>query len=91
MVAPGLEKFENLVDKVHRSVAICESLRHEKEQLEGNLEKVKLDLAAEKADNENLKSQIEFLLKEREAMKLKVEGILDAITMLELEADSAKK
>lgn len=91
MAAPGLEKFENLLDKIHRSVAICESLRHDKEQLESNLEKLKLDLAAEKTDNQTLKSQIEFLLQEREAMKLKVEGILDAITMLELEADSVKK
>lgn len=91
MAAPGLEKFENLLDKIHRSVAICNSLRHEKEQLEGDLQKLTLDLAAEKTDNEKLKSQIEFLLEEREAMKLKVEGILDAITMLELEADSAKK
>lgn len=91
MAAPGLEKFENLLDKVHRSVAICNSLRHEKEQLEEDLEKVTLDLVAEKMDNKKLKSQIEFLLQEREAMKLKVEGILDAITMLELEAESAKK
>ncbi|HEX9000555.1 MAG TPA: hypothetical protein VGB07_11690 [Blastocatellia bacterium] len=91
MAAPGLEKFENLLDKIHRSVAICNSLRHEKEQLEGDLQKLTLDLAAEKTDNEKLKSQIEFLLEEREAMKLKVEGILDAITMLELEADSVKK
>ena len=91
MAAPGLEKFENLLDKIHRSVAICNSLRHEKEQLEGDLQKLKLDLAEEKTENEKLKSQIEFLLEEREAMKLKVEGILDAITMLELEADSVKK
>lgn len=91
MTASGLEKFGHVVDKLHRSVAICESLRREKEHLEGDVEKLKLDLATEREEKENLKAQIEFLLKDREAMKLKVEAILDAITMLELEADSAKK
>ena len=91
MTASGLEKFAHVVDKLHRSVAICESLRHDKEQLAGELERAKLRLEAEKADNELLKAQVEFLLKERESMKLRVEGILDAITMLELEAESAKK
>lgn len=91
MTASGLEKFAHVVDKLHRSVVICESLRHEKEQLAGELAQAKRSLEAERADKEMLKSQIEFLLKERESMKLRVEGILDAITMLELEAESAKK
>ncbi len=91
MTASGLEKFAHVVDKLHRSVAICDSLRHEREKLAGELERTKLSLEAERADKEMLKSQIEFLLRERESMKLRVEGILDAITMLELEAESAKK
>lgn len=91
MTSSGLEKFAHVVDKLHRSVAICESLRQEKEHLESDLEKLKLDLAAEQAEKLKLNSLIESLLQEREAMKLRVEGILDAITMLELEADSIKK
>jgi hypothetical protein len=91
MTSSGLEKFAHVVDKLHRSVAICESLRQEKEHLENDLKKLKLDLSAEHVEKERLNSLIESLLQEREAMKLKVEGILDAITMLELEADSIKK
>lgn len=91
MTSSGLEKFAHVVDKLHRSVAICESLRQEKEHLESDLEKLKLDLAAEQAEKLKLNSLIESLLQEREALKLRVEGILDAITMLELEADSIKK
>ena len=40
-----MEKFAHLVDKLHRSVALCESLRQEKSQLEAGLQEVRLELA----------------------------------------------
>ena len=90
-MASGMEKFAHLVDKLHRSVALCESLRQEKSHLEAGLSEVQLKLASEKTEKEKLLSQIEAMLKDREAIRLKVENMMDTITMLELEADSAKK
>lgn len=87
----GLEKFSHLVDKLHRSVALCEALKQEKDRLDAGLQQAQSELAAENEEKEKLKAQIEFLLKDRDAMKLRVEAMLDAIAMLELEADSAKK
>ncbi len=91
ITASGMEKFAHLVDKLHRSVALCESLRQEKSRLEAGLREVQLELAAEKTEKERLLSQTEALLKDREAIRLKVENMMDTITMLELEADSVKK
>ena len=91
MTASGMEKFAHLVDKIHRSAALCESLRQEKARLEDEMKKVQLDLAAEAAEKERLRSQVEALLKDRELVRLKVETMMDTITMLEIEADSAKR
>ena len=42
-------------------------------------------------NKERLESQVERLLTERDAIKLKVEGMLDAIAMLDMEAVEALK
>ena len=91
MTLYGLEKFSHLEDKIHRAVELCRSLRQEKDQLESELEKAKQALVAEAAEKEQLRARIEFLMLDRDSMKLRVEAILHAIAILELEADSAKK
>jgi FtsZ-binding cell division protein ZapB len=87
----GLEKFSNLEDKIHRAVELCKVLRQEKENLEGELEKLRKEIAALREDNTDLERQAERLLRDRESMQLKVEAMLDAIAMLEMEAESVKK
>ncbi|MBP6824451.1 MAG: hypothetical protein KA368_23095 [Acidobacteria bacterium] len=91
MTLSGLEKFSHLEDKIHRAAELCRKLKAEKEQLEAELEKASQRLADEAVEKEQLRTQIEFLMTDRDSMKLKIEAMLDAITMLELEADSAKK
>lgn len=87
----GLEKYSHLEDKIHRAIELCKSLRQEKAQLEAELERVRRDVIAEQEDKVRLRAQLALLLEDRDGMRLKVEAILDAITMLELEADSTKK
>lgn len=91
MTLSGLEKFSHLEDKIHRAAELCRSLKVEKEQLEVELEKARGALADEGVEKDRLRAQVEFLMTDRDSMKLKIEAMLDAITMLELEADSAKK
>jgi len=86
-----LEKFSHLEDKIHRAVELCRSLKQEKFQLEHELENAHQALTVEAAEKEQLRAQIEFLMTDRDSLKLKVEAMLDAIAILELEADSAKK
>ena len=87
----GLDKFSHLEDKIHRAVELCKSLKQQKEGVEKELEGAQRQIADLSAEVEKLKGQVERLVEDRAAMKFKVEGMLDAIAMLELEADSLKK
>jgi FtsZ-binding cell division protein ZapB len=87
----GLEKFSHLEDKIHRTVELCKALRQEKENLERELEKLRKEMADLRNDNIDLERQVGRLLGDRESMQLKVEAMLDAIAMLEMEAESVKK
>jgi hypothetical protein len=87
----GLEKFSHLEDKIHRTVELCKALKQEKENLERELENAGKVIADLRNDNIDLERQIERLIRDRESMQLKVEAMLDAIAMLEMEAESVKK
>lgn len=91
MTLSGLEKFSHLEDKIHRTAELCKLLKQEKDQLEIELEQARRELNDQAIEKERLEAKIEFLLADRDSMKLKVEAMLDAIAMLELEADSVKK
>ncbi|MFN0110467.1 MAG: hypothetical protein ACKVZH_16550 [Blastocatellia bacterium] len=90
-ILSGLEKFSHLEDKIHRAAELCRLLKQEKEWLASELETARLALADNAVEKDQLRAQIESLITDRDSMKLRVEAMLDAITMLELEADSSKK
>ncbi|MCI0337341.1 MAG: hypothetical protein L0226_07190 [Acidobacteria bacterium] len=90
-MAAGLEKFSHLEDKIYRTVELCKTLKQEKENLEREIERAREEIAELAAEKDILKKQAGRLLEDREAMRLKVEAMLDAIAMLELEAESLKK
>jgi phage shock protein A len=91
MAVSGLEKFSHLEDKLYRAVELCKALKQEKENLERELERAGQNNAELNARKEQLEKQVERLLEDRETMRLKVEAMLDAIAMLELESESLKK
>jgi len=87
----GLENFSHLEDKIRRTAELCQALREEKESLERELDETRREIAVLREENIDLEKQAQRLLKERESMQLKVEAMLDAIAMLEMEAESVKK
>jgi phage shock protein A len=87
----GIEKFSHLEDKIHRTVELCKALRQEKENLEQELEKARKEIADLRNENIDLERRLDRWLGDRESMQLKVEAMLDAIAMLEMEAESVKK
>lgn len=91
MTTPGLEKFANLEDKLHRVVELCKKLKQEKEQLRLELEELRLEVEALANEKAQMDERISKLLEDRKVMRKKVEGMLDAIATLELEAESLKK
>jgi len=91
MTASGLEKFANLEDKLHRIVELCRKLKEEKSGLKAELDELVRQVDGLKIENSRLEARISRLNEDRRLMREKVEGMLDAIATLELEAESLKK
>jgi len=77
----GLEKFSHLEDKIYRTIELTKTLRQEKEELERQL----TSLRGLAGDKQNLPSQVERMLAERDLIRLKVEAMLDAIIAIDPE------
>ncbi len=91
MSVTGLEKFAHLQDKIRLALEVCKTLRQEKEQLEAELARSRELLAEANMENERLRSQIERLLTERDAMRNNIEAMLHEIATLEIEAESLNR
>jgi FtsZ-binding cell division protein ZapB len=91
MPVAGLEKFSHLEDKIYRTVELCKTLRQEKEGLERDSAAMRRELNSLQVEKERLETQLERLLADRDAMRLKVEAMLDAIAVLEMEAEFTRK
>ena len=82
----GLEKFSHLEDKIYRTIELTKTLRQEKESLEREVSATRRELGTLLDEKERLETQVERLLSERDAIRLKVEAMLDAIAALDPEA-----
>jgi FtsZ-binding cell division protein ZapB len=71
----GLEKFSHLEDKIYRTIELTKALRQEKEDLERQLASAR----GVGGNKEELVIQVDHLLAEREAVRTKVQAMLDAI------------
>ena len=81
----GLEKFSHLEDKIYRTIEVTKALRQEKDDLERQLASAR-NVAGSKGD---LVAQIEHLMAEREAIRAKVQGMLDAVAAADPEVQEA--
>jgi uncharacterized coiled-coil DUF342 family protein len=79
----GLEKFSHLEDKIYRTIELTKALRQEKEDLERQL------ATARSGDKHELAAQIDHLLTEREAIRTKVQRMLDTIAAADPEIAEA--
>jgi chromosome segregation ATPase len=82
----GLEKFSHLEDKIYRTIEQFKRERQERETLEREVVNLRREMTRATDDKQRLEEQVERLLTERDAIKQKVEGMLDAISVLEVEA-----
>ena len=81
----GLEKFSHLEDKIYRTIELAKTLRQEKDDLERQLATVR----SLGGDKQQLLAQIERLLAEREAIRVKVQIMLDAVAAADPEIAEA--
>jgi phytoene/squalene synthetase len=81
----GLEKFSHLEDKIYRTIELTKTLRQEKDDLERQLATAR----NQGGDKHELLAQIERLLAEREAIRVKVQRMLDAVAAADPEIAEA--
>jgi len=83
----GLEKFSHLEDKIYRTIELAKTLRQEKDDLERQLATVR----GLGGDKQQLVAQIERLLAEREAVRTRVQAMLDAVVAADPELAEAMR
>lgn len=81
----GMEKFSHLEDKIYLTIEFAKKIREENDKLEAELAKTRQEAALLAAKNAELEKKIEGLMSERDAIQLKIEAMLDAITVIEPE------
>ncbi len=87
MALNGLEKFSHLEDKIYRTIELAKTLRQEKDDLERQLATVR----GLGGDKQQLVAQIERLLAEREAVRSRVQAMLDAVVAADPELAEAMR
>ena len=78
----GMEKFSHLEDKIYLTIEFAKKVREEKEKLDKEMNSLRRDVANLTSENARLEEKVGDLMSERDAMQLKVEAMLDAITVV---------
>jgi len=81
----GMEKFSHLEDKIYLTIEYAKRMREEKEAMERELAELRRLAKESEAERSRLEEKISALLSERDAIQLKVEAMLDAMTILDVE------
>ena len=85
----GMEKFSHLEDKIYLTVEFVKKLREEKEVLAAQADSLKSELLAVREDHRSLEAKVAEMRSERDAIQLKVEAMLDAMTIIDPEVAEA--
>jgi len=84
-----MEKFSHLEDKIYLTIEFAKKMRDEKEKLERAADALKQDAANAIAEKKAIEEKLDALLSERDSIQLKVEAMLDAITMIDSDVAEA--
>ena len=85
----GMEKFSHLEDKIYLTIEYAKKMREEKEKLEREADSLKQEAATAVAEKKVLQEKLSALLTERDTIQLKVEAMLEAITLIDSEVAEA--
>ena len=85
----GMEKFSHLEDKIYLTIEYAKKMRDEKDRLELEANTLKRDTADAIAEKRVMEEKLAVLLSERDSIQLKVEAMLDAITMIDSDVAEA--
>lgn len=85
----GMEKFSHLEDKIYLTIAFVKKLREDNEKSEQEAAELKRETASLRLENARLEEKVGQLLSERDAIQLKVEAMLEAMTTIDAEVAEA--
>ena len=85
----GMEKFSHLEDKIYLTIEFAKRMRDEKDRLEREVVSLRREAAEALADKQAAEEKLSVLLAERDTIQLKVEAMLDAITVIDEEVAEA--
>jgi hypothetical protein len=85
----GMEKFSHLEDKIYLTIEFTRKLREEKEKLESEAGTLKSQTAQAIAEKQAAEDKLAGLLSERDSIQLKVEAMLEALTVLDSDVAAA--
>ena len=85
----GMEKFSHLEDKIYLTIQFAQKLREEKDEIARELVNIRRDNANLTELNHELESKVGNLMSERDAIHLKVEAMLDAMTSIDADVAEA--
>lgn len=84
-----MEKFSHLEDKIYLTIEFAKKMRDEKEILEKEAIALRRDAANAIEDKKALEEKLSGLLSERDSIQLKVEAMLDAMTVIDSDVAEA--
>ena len=85
----GMEKFSHLEDKIYLTIEFAKKMREENEKLSKELSELRRGIHSVEVEKARLEEKVGDLLTERDAIQLKVEAMLDAMTTIDSEVAEA--
>jgi len=85
----GMEKFSHLEDKIYLTIEFAKKVRDEKEQFERETAALRAQASDAVAAKQELEEKVAVLLSERDSIQLKVEAMLEALTIIDTEVAAA--
>lgn len=85
----GMEKFSHLEDKIYLTIEFVKKLNEEKERVATEYDKLRTEIGQITDRNSELEVKIDDLMSERDAIQLKVEAMLEALTVIDPEVAEA--
>ena len=85
----GMEKFSHLEDKIYLTIELAKKLREERDRVENELTALRREFAMISGEKDRLEEKVGNLMTEQDAIQLKVEAMLEAMTIIDSEVAEA--
>ena len=85
----GMEKFSHLEDKIYLTIEFVKKLKDERDRLERESKVLKQQVEQAGAERQAAEARLAEMMTDREAIQVRVDAMLDAITALDPEVAQA--